>query len=101
MTPDEQISNFLNRKFARPVVVIREIVDRIGEEAGVSSEHILGDKLAKRIVILRHLAMWRAREEGLTLTEIGQGFDRDHTSVINGIRRAEQYLEEVQNDTSV
>ena len=101
MTPDEQISNFLSLKFSNPSSVVREIVDKIAEESGVSAELILSDKLARRFVILRHLAMWRSREEGLALTEIGEVFNRDHTSVINGIRRAEQYLEEVKDDTSV
>lgn len=67
---------------------LSRIVAEVSEESGVPVEDILGIARHQPIVWARHHAIARAyRETGAVMTQIGQFFGRDHTSIINAIRR--------------
>lgn len=65
---------------------VLEIVSETERVTGVSRAEILGKKRHRNIVKARWLAMQRARDIGLSYPEIGRVFDRDHTSVMHGVK---------------
>lgn len=67
---------------------IRQCMERIASETGVSVEEMRGLSRKKHIVHARHAAMYEARScTGKSLPIIGRAFNRDHTTVINGIAK--------------
>lgn len=66
---------------------LTQIARATAAKHGVTEADLLGDRRFVRIVAARFEAMSVARGEGFSLTEIGNHFGRDHTSVINAIRR--------------
>jgi chromosomal replication initiator protein len=68
-----------------PQAIIREVASR----RGVSEEDLLGRSRLKPFVEARQEAMWELRRRtGLSLPMIGHLLgDRDHTTVMWGIRR--------------
>ena len=71
---------------------ITEIIAAVAVETGLTVAMLVGDRRSRPIVAARHLAYWRvARETGASLAAIGRAFgDRDHTTIIHGIRKHEQ-----------
>lgn len=71
-----------------------KIMDIIKEECkkgNISVDTVLSDIRTLRVSNIRQLAMWRARTElNETYLKLGRIFKRDHTSVINGVRRVER-----------
>ena len=60
---------------------------------GVSKEHFYSDKRGRRLVIARHLFCYIARVKlGSKLVAIAQFIDRDHTTVMHGIKTVENLL---------
>lgn len=75
---------------------MREIIRSVAARRGISVEEIKGPHLRKDIVRARHEAMYLCRAEGCwSFPQIGAAFGgRDHTSVMNGVRRHAERLEE-------
>lgn len=72
---------------ARAMAVMTEI----GDAAGVSVEEILGPRRPRHIASVRQDAMLAVRERlGLSFEILGELFQRDHTTVIQGCRKAER-----------
>lgn len=71
---------------------IAEIIAAVAKETGMTVAMLVGDRRSRPIVAARHMAYWRvARETGASLAAIGRAFgDRDHTTIIHGIRKHEQ-----------
>ena len=60
---------------------------------GIQSSVIFGRGRRSRAVLARQEAFWRAyNETGASLTEIGRFWDRDHTTILHGIRRHEERM---------
>lgn len=60
----------------------------------VPQKSIIGPRRSQTLVWARFLAMWAASHAGSTSVQIGRAFgDRDHTTVLNAIERAE-FLQE-------
>ena len=83
----------------RPVDMPRHlatIIDAVSTVCGVSAEQITGYGKARWCAEARWLAMFVARAEtDLSSPELGRAFGgRDHTTVLYGVRRAKQLLEE-------
>lgn len=55
---------------------------------GIPEAAILSPRRTKRVVLARFAAWALVRDEGATIAEIGHEFNRDHTSILNGLRRA-------------
>lgn len=69
----------------------REIVSKICTHFGIAEAEVLGDGRTKTVVHIRHLAMYFVRREcALSLVEIGRMFNKDHSSVVHGVRRIER-----------
>lgn len=54
---------------------------------GVSVEDVLGPSKEKHFVEARRYAWKMARRSGWSLTEIGRAFNRDHTTILVGLRK--------------
>jgi chromosomal replication initiation ATPase DnaA len=70
-----------------------EILYQVLDETGLTKEQLLGRQKRHCIVEARHWLCWRLyRETTMSMTAVGNYLDRDHTSVLNGIRRHEERL---------
>jgi len=81
---------------------IAEVQKAVTRSCFVSVEHIVGRSREPSHVEARHLAMYLARriivdENGKThprasYTKLAEAFNRDHTTVINGVRQTEKRI---------
>lgn len=70
-----------------------DIVCLVAADHGLTSADLYGRSRTRRVVAARQAAMLAVRRQtDMSLSEIGRLFDRDHTTVLHGIRRAEQAL---------
>lgn len=75
---------------ANPKATAARVMRQAAERHGVSVEQIAGLCRQAKINAARQEAMWTVRERTpLSLTQIGVLFNRDHTSVLWGIRQHE------------
>lgn len=81
---------------------MREIVAQVSNEYQIDTPDLLGRSKIRRIVIARYDAMWRMRQikrdngrNRYSYCQIGNLFDRDHTTVIHGERRHKKLMEEL------
>ena len=75
---------------ANPKMQVSRIKRDIAHKHGVSVEDIDGPRRTAKIARARQEAMWLAyRGTRITLTPLGRLFNRDHTSVLWGIRQHE------------
>jgi chromosomal replication initiator protein len=65
-----------------------EIIADVAQSTGIHISSMVGSSRERPIVISRHLAMFRIKDEtGLPLTQIARLFgDRHHTTVMHGIK---------------
>lgn len=56
----------------------------------VDGDAVLGGSRSRAATDARHVAMWLMRDADRTLTEIGDEMDRDHTTVLNAVRRVDR-----------
>ena len=68
-----------------------DIIREVCAKHGVTKAELLSIRRARNIVAARHEAMWRmSKETSMSLPAIGRRMgDRDHTTVLHGIRRHE------------
>lgn len=57
---------------------------------GTNVASINGRRTHDAICRVRFAAIWAAEKFGFSLSQIGRKFDRDHTTVMNAIRRCEE-----------
>lgn len=76
------------------LVCVQQIARDVARAYGVPVAQIMGARRQRPIVAARHEVMRRAYAAGLSLTDIGASMRRDHTSVLNGIRRASEKMRE-------
>ena len=73
-----------SRKTTPAAAIVREVL--LGSPFTV--ECIVGESRQKDVVKLRQKAMWRfSKELGWSLTQIGNFFNRDHTTVLHSVRK--------------
>lgn len=89
-------------KAAKPARRIRAIAEEVAARHGYEVKDLIGPSRYKRLCAARFEAMWLARRErradGLylySMPQIGRFFGgRDHTTVLNAIRRHEERMRE-------
>lgn len=76
------------------VGVLANIIMDVCCKRNVTYHEMIGKRRSKRIAIPRQEAYWRcSKETAASLPAIGRAFgDRDHTTVLHGIRQHEQRL---------
>lgn len=73
---------------------MREILRAAAEATGVSGQEIVGRSRSPEICAVRHEVMLIAHEQGYSLPMVGRMLGgRDHTTVLNGVRRAREKRE--------
>lgn len=89
---DEIVSRYrlATASLANPKMQVARIKSDVAQKHGVSVEDIDGPRRTAKIARARQEAMWLAyRGTRITLTPLGRLFNRDHTSVLWGIRQHE------------
>ena len=69
-----------------PIGLVKRFCAEEGLVAKATVEEILGLDRRKHIIGARHRVFQRLRAHGYSLPGIGQRMDRDHTSVLYGVR---------------
>lgn len=67
--------------------VSNDIIRIICKEFPVNRKELLSPRRNKRIAFARQVGMYLLRQRGLSLLEIGQIFNRDHTTVIHALEK--------------
>lgn len=82
------------KKVWRDNPVVARIIQLIARRYGLTAGDITGRLRTKDITVPRHLAMYLARKiEGVSYPNIGRQFgNRDHTTVISGVREIERLI---------
>lgn len=72
-------------------ITMREIIKQVAAKHGVTVTDIISERRPKPVVIARHEAMWRCKQETTnSLPAIGRAFGgRDHTTALAAIRKHE------------
>lgn len=71
-----------------------EIIEMICEQYSVTREQLKNQNRTKDLVFARHLCMYLLYNcVKLKLSQVGQVFNRDHTTVMNAIQKIEDYIE--------
>lgn len=63
---------------------IDRVVEAVAAETGIPSDLIFGQRKLKPVAHARFLAYWICHRHGIGPSEIGIGFGRDHSTVIQG-----------------
>ena len=70
------------------MLTCQNLLSVISFVSGQPEEEILGSSRSRSLVLCRHVYYHIAREKmGLKLCQIGKFFDRDHTTIIHGLRK--------------
>lgn len=77
--------NIVTKK--RRAISPKQVIDKVARYYGLSSKDLLGTRRTKNIKNARQVAMYLMNEElGLSTVRIGNEFNKDHTTVIHGVR---------------
>ena len=66
------------------------VIHAVAVAHGISVADMTGHRRFMRLARPRHEAMYLLRQMGMTLKEIGMFLNRDHSTIIYGIRRWEE-----------
>lgn len=81
-------AEFFEPREKRTTIV--QIVEEVCAKHGITRTALLSKRRHRDLVLARHEAMWRAREETtLSFPQIGAALQRDHSSCIWGARKHE------------
>ncbi|HXF56644.1 MAG TPA: chromosomal replication initiator protein DnaA [Actinomycetota bacterium] len=73
----------------RPATILEETAAYFG----LAVEDLVSKSRSRPLTTARHIAMYLLREHtGLSLIKIGELFDRDHTTVLHGIKKVERLM---------
>lgn len=89
-----EINHDLALLFGHDYFLMEEITQAVSEETGIPVEDIKSIKRTQDIARARQYCFYRARQHGFTLSQIANEFNRDHTSVLHGVRRIKELLSE-------
>lgn len=67
--------------------LIKSIALQVSKKCDVPLQAIYGKSMAKPTVAARHLVMYLAHMAGLSYPAIGKAMNRDHTTVMDAVKR--------------
>jgi chromosomal replication initiation ATPase DnaA len=89
-----ELSATLNNQAASPIQYRRAIALKLateaGAELGLTLEEVLEPRRFKSQVEARRRAYAAARALGWSYPEIGRAFNKDHTTILNALQKAER-----------
>ena len=65
-----------------------ELVAQIARTHGLTAADLIGPSKVRSVCIVRWRAMKALRDHGRSLSSIGRILNRDHTTILHGLRRA-------------
>lgn len=65
---------------------VKAYVDAVAEATGLQPRVIYGASRKRQIAMARQLVMFLAHRDGVSLSTIGRALNRDHTTVLHGVR---------------
>ena len=69
------------------------ILDETAAYFGLTRDDLVSKNRSRPLTTARHVAMYLLREcTGLSLIKIGELFDRDHTTVLHGVKKVEMLM---------
>lgn len=69
---------------------VEKIVAEVAEATGITPRQIYSTSRKAHVARARQIVMYEARKRGLSLAQIGHAMNRDHTTVMHGVRAEEQ-----------
>jgi len=84
-----QIKELRNNLKKNKDQVIKTAIMGVCKDYKISFEDMMSGSRKRTIVLPRMVLMYKLYQTGFTLTEVGAIFNRDHTTVINAIRKIE------------
>lgn len=73
----------------RDFVISDVVITRVSRFYGVTPNQILREYRTKLPTVARFVAAYLMRKQGMTTIAIGRALQRDHSTVIHGIKRVE------------
>ena len=70
-----------------------DIAREVAEKYGLTVADLKGRSVVRFISRARHEAFWRCLEAGHSSGAIGRWFNRDHTSVLSGVRAHKERID--------
>ena len=87
-------SALMSRVKCKKSDTISDTIKNVARHYGTTPEDILSERRFKRTIIARQHAMWVLYNHStLSLPEIGRALNRDHTTVLHGVRRHQERLD--------
>lgn len=72
---------------------LRFIIEQVALAHGIDYADLVGPRRFKPLVVARHEAMWRCRQETrASLSRIGLALARHHETVLQGIRKHQERM---------
>jgi chromosomal replication initiator protein len=84
-----QIKELRNNLKANKDQVIKTAIVRVCKDYKITFEDMMSGSRKRSISLPRMVLMYKLYQTGFTLTEVGAIFNRDHTTVINAIKKIE------------
>lgn len=84
-----QIKELRNNLKANKDQIIKTAIMGVCKDYKISYEDMMSGSRRRTIVLPRMVLMYKLYQTGFTMTEVGAIFNRDHTTVLNAIRRIE------------
>ncbi len=78
---------------AQPLSILQRIAIQITEATGVTLDEMRDPTRTQMKVRARQLLMFKAMNEGVTSSVIGEFINRDHTTVLHGVNKIKQAME--------
>jgi chromosomal replication initiator protein len=76
-------------------IPVEVILTTVAAYFGLTRADLVGKSRSRPLTTARHVAMYLTREcTGLSLLKIGEVFDRDHSTVMHGLRKVEALMKE-------
>lgn len=89
----EELKNQMETSAPKSVSRTRVIAMEVAASFGVTVDDIVSDSRRNVVIKARQIAVWRMRNElGLTLNQIGNFVNKDHTTIIHACRRVEDMI---------
>ena len=85
-TQIKELRNNLNKNKDQ---VIKTAIMGVCKDYKITFEDMMSGSRKRTIVLPRMVLMYKLYQTGFTLTEVGAIFNRDHTTVLNAIRKIE------------
>lgn len=85
---EAQVATLKRKRYATPstLIAVYTIAREVAQGYRIPESVILGRNRSPAVVEARQLVMYRAHKAGFSSVQIGAALERDHATVLNGIK---------------